>query len=138
MMDKEDIQGYDDFHCNCLHSLESAIECTCFDKDDDEMKFKEVLINILIGKEEEDLLKLMDKKELKELEEMIERCKPVLDALGKKETTDQDIWNFINLIEQNLINKIIINLEWVDNKMSQISRDVAVKRLIKKYKKMVK
>jgi len=31
-MDKEDIQGYDDFVCNCLHSLESAIECTCFDK----------------------------------------------------------------------------------------------------------
>jgi len=43
-LDKEDIQGYDDFVCNCLHSLESAIECTCFDKeDDDEMKFTKVI-----------------------------------------------------------------------------------------------
>lgn len=62
---------------------------------------KKVLINILIGKEDEDLLGKMDKKELKKLEKMIDRCKGVLDRLGKKETTDQDIWDFIRLIEEN-------------------------------------
>ena len=77
------------------------------------MKFKEVWINILIGKEEEDLLKLMGKKELKKLEEMVERCKPVLDALGKKETTDQDIWNFKNLIERNQAKKFVDDLKQI-------------------------
>ena len=32
-MDKKDIQG-NYIICNCLHSLESAIECTCFKGDD--------------------------------------------------------------------------------------------------------
>jgi len=77
------------------------------------MKFKEVMINILIGEEEEDLLGKMDKKELKELEKMIERIKPTLDALGKKETTDQDIWNFKNLIERNQAKKFVNDLKQI-------------------------
>ena len=48
------------------------------------------MINILIGKKDENLLKLMDKKELKKLEETFERIKPTLDRLGKKETTNQE------------------------------------------------
>lgn len=62
---------------------------------------KKVFIRILIGKEEEDLLKSMDKKELKKLEEMFDRIKPTLDRLGKKECTDEDIKSFIKLIEEN-------------------------------------
>lgn len=99
------------------------------------MKNKKVLINILIGKEVEDLLKLIDKKELKALNNSIKIMKPVLDRLGKKETTDQDIWNFKNLIEHDIIAKIIKDLKWVDNKSFAISREVAIKKLIRKYKK---
>ena len=62
---------------------------------------KKVFIRILIGKEEEDLLKLMDKKELKELEKTFKEAKPVLDRLGKKECTDEDIKSFIKIIEEN-------------------------------------
>ena len=60
---------------------------------------KKIFINILIGKEDEDLLGKMDKKELKKLEKLFESCKGVLDRLGKKETTDQDIKDFIKLID---------------------------------------
>ena len=68
---------------------------------------KKVLINILIGKEEEDLLKLIDKKELKKIKKTIKRIKPTLDRLGKKETTDEDIKKFIKLIEQNIIKTLL-------------------------------
>ncbi|KKN36750.1 hypothetical protein LCGC14_0770560 [marine sediment metagenome] len=56
----------------------------------------------------------------------------------KKETTDQDIWNFKNLIEENLINKFLTDLNWVDIKLFEINKEVAIKKLIKKYEKMVK
>jgi len=71
---------------------------------------KKVFINILIGKEEEDLLKLMDKKELKKLEKRFKRIKPTLDLLGKKECTDEDIKYFIKLIEHNNIGKFLKDL----------------------------
>ncbi len=99
---------------------------------------KKILINILIGKKDENLLKLMDKKELKKLEETFERIKPTLDRLGKKETTNQDIENFIKLIKQNLIFKFINDLKWVDNKIFSINKEVAIKNLIKKYQKIIK
>ena len=56
----------------------------------------------------------------------------------KKETTDQDIWNFKNLIEKNLINKFLTDLNWVDIKLFEINKEVAIKKLIKKYEEMVK
>ena len=62
---------------------------------------KKVLIRILIGKEEENLLELISEERLKELEEMFDRIKPTLDRLGKKECTDEDIRKFIRLIEEN-------------------------------------
>ena len=62
---------------------------------------KKVLINILIGKEEEDLLGKMSKEDLKMLEDTLERCKGTLDRLAKKETTTKDIEDFIRLIEEN-------------------------------------
>lgn len=45
------------------------------------------------------------------LEERIKRIKPALDVLGKKETTDQDIWDFINLIEKNITKKYFDKIE---------------------------
>ena len=65
------------------------------------MMKKKVFIRILIGKEEEDILKLIGKKEYKELKKTFKRIKPTLDRLGKKECTDQDVWDFIRLIERN-------------------------------------
>jgi len=62
---------------------------------------KKVFIRILIGKEEEDILDLISKKEYKRLEKTFKRIKPVLDRLGRKECTDQDVWDFIRLIERN-------------------------------------
>ena len=49
----------------------------------------------------------MGKEELEELEKTFEDKKAILDRLGKKETTDQDVWNFKNLIECNLTKKLI-------------------------------
>ena len=62
---------------------------------------KKVFIRILIGKEEEDILKLIGKKRLKELEKIFKKIKPTLDRLGRKECTDEDIKSFIKLIEEN-------------------------------------
>lgn len=61
-------------------------------------------INILIGKEEEKIH--MSKKKLKELKKTFKRIKPTLDRLSKKETTTEDIENFINLIEKNYKKKV--------------------------------
>ena len=60
---------------------------------------KEVLIRILIGKEEEKIT--LSEEEIKSIEETVDRIKPTLDRLGKKETTDEDIRKFIKLIEEN-------------------------------------
>ena len=60
---------------------------------------KKVLIRILIGKEEDKIT--LSEEDLKKIEEMFDRIKPVLDRLGKKETTDEDIRKFIRLIEEN-------------------------------------
>jgi hypothetical protein len=96
---------------------------------------KKVFINILIGKEKEDLLGKMSKEERKKLEKLYKRCKPVLDALGKKETTDKDIRDFINLIEGNLISKFLVGLRWAHSKLLDINKEVALWRLIKNWEK---
>lgn len=73
---------------------------------------RKVLINILIGKEEESLLKTMDQNERKELKKIFKKAKPVLDRLGTKETTTDDIKNFINVIERFLITEFINDLRF--------------------------
>ncbi len=109
---------------------------------------KKVWINILIGKEEEDILGRMDKKKLKKLEKIFKRNKSVLDKLGKKETTDKDIKDFIKLIEHNIIEKILKDLRklpfedlkpGMPNKFmffkSYIERE-QIEKLIDKYEKV--
>lgn len=87
------------------------------------MENKKILIRILIGKEEEKIH--IDKKLMKSFEETLDRIKPTLDRLSKKETTDEDWLKFIILIKQNIIkhilkkvNSIITNVE-LDMKESQ-------------------
>ena len=84
---------------------------------------KKIFINILIGKEEKDLLKLMDKKELKKLEKRFKRIKPTLDLLGKKECTDKDIKYFITLIENNIIQRIIDELNEIESNVDYTDKE---------------
>ena len=111
---------------------------------------KKVFINILIGKEEEDLLKLMDKKELKKLEKTFNRIKPALDRLGTKETTDKDIKDFIKLIESNLLVEFVKKLENLPYRIYEVEMNSGTKvmklqvlhsdwfNLLNEYKGMIK
>lgn len=50
-------------------------------------------------------------KDVKSMNETVERIKPTLDRLGKKETTDEDWKKLIKLIEDNLTRDFIKKLE---------------------------
>ena len=74
-------------------------------------------------------------KEMNELEKIFNDNKGVLDRLGKKETTDQDIWNFIDLIEKNLIEEFLTDLWDIERRIFSADKGVRLHRLIEKWKK---
>ena len=56
----------------------------------------------------------------KEIEKWIDDHKSVLDRIGKKETTDEDIKSFINIIEENTLNRIAREC-WLTSKRNGFS-----------------